>query len=355
MKEFDFIFEVADEIILIINSSNFKILKSNPSAQRIYDYSADEFLQLTLYDIFKDPIDLKNIMKNKLQLHKKKNGNEFLVEIVDSLSNNESITLIIKNLENVFELENKLLPLFDDLSFYIFLKNLDNRIIWMNRSLTEIIGIQKDIDPNNIWSEFPNNKFLSKYAMDDEEVIKTKKPICNFIDEFITKTGETRWVLTSKIPYLNSKKEVLGIFGVSFDITEYRSQNLEFELLLNSTSDSIIITDFEKNILKVYGGKINLFDNKIEGKKLDNIFNSYPATNSEITRAFSTLLDKKSKHVEFEFKINNNSYEGFLDFFNHTKIVAVIHDITLRRKLDKFDILLNEVRTANMSLIKSLA
>jgi len=338
MDECNFLFEVTRDIVLILDSSNFNILRANPTAIKTYGYNEEEFSSLNFNDLIKDKIISKSNL-NELQLHVKKNNETFPVEIVSKQIDN-NIILIIRNLDysiNLdrcfsFDFNNNLLSLFDSLSFYIFLKDVDNNLIWMNRGLAETLGIKRSDALNSIFETEENKENLLKFKRDDSEIIKNKKPVSNLIDEFVTTKGETKWVLTSKIPYLTAKNEVIGIIGISFDITQYRNQNLEFELLLNSTSDTIIIMDHNEKILKMYDEKLKIFNNheNIIGKSLFDFFSDNFYLYEIFHKSVQNLVFDKKDIVRFEFKLNSRTFEGYLDFFNHSKMVAIIRDISLR-------------------------
>jgi len=69
--------------------------------------------------------------------------------------------------------------------------------------------------------------FLSKEEArecfaDDNWVIKNNKSIINKIEEITHSNGIKHWVSVTKVPWYNEKKEIIGTFGISRDITQHK-------------------------------------------------------------------------------------------------------------------------------------
>lgn len=272
-------------------------------------------------------------------------------------------------MENIIELDKINRPplqlsfeTLDLMSVYVFIKDLNNKFIWVNKYLAnawglkreELIGIDiKDSLPG--YSDFD----YDAYAKDDIQVITSGIPISNIIEYFPTKYYGLKCVSTTKAPYIIDGK-VIGVLGMSIDITDYKSQSLEFELLLDSLSDAFIIMNYEGKILKIHWGKIEILKQCTDciGKNISEIESKFPGFYSEFQvgtkRLFDGLKDNKDESYYFEYYFKDKLYECNLDFFNHSKIVISVRDITFRKKMDQLDILLNEVNETNSSLLKNL-
>ena len=101
----------------------------------------------------------------------------------------------------------------------IFYKDKENRFIRVNESMARANGKSKEeMEGKTCWDIFPREAAES-YWQDDKEVMTDGKPSLNIIEEMKTPQG-TMWVQTDKIPYRNSKGEIVGIIGFTLDITE---------------------------------------------------------------------------------------------------------------------------------------
>ncbi len=58
------------------------------------------------------------------------------------------------------------------------------------------------------------------FAQEIFEQLKTREPVTNYVNQLITKDGETVWVSTNSLPLFNDKNELTGYWGIDRDITE---------------------------------------------------------------------------------------------------------------------------------------
>lgn len=75
--------------------------------------------------------------------------------------------------------------------------------------------------------EMPWKNWAEHYRSDDREVLKTRQPKLNIVEQFENINGEQKWVLTNKVPLLNSHDELIGILGSYTDISEFKAMELK--------------------------------------------------------------------------------------------------------------------------------
>lgn len=260
--------------------------------------------------------------------------------------------------------QREVFSILDNIKMFFFIKGLDNNFLWVNKSFAQVIGKPQEEIMNKsakeVFGEIDKSFDISKYEKDDLEVIKTKLPKSDIIEQLPTING-LNWIRMTKLPLLNKDNKIIGIIGISFDVTDQFALNKEFELLLDSLSDSLIITDHSGMILKVYKGKTGLIHDYNEhiGKNINFLFASVDFSTKVSEQLKKVVEDINNKFINpfgyyFEFSTKDKQYEITIDLFNHSKLVFSIRDISLRKKLDKFDHLLEEVRSMNSSMIRSL-
>ena len=113
----------------------------------------------------------------------------------------------------------------------VFYKDVENRFLRVNQFVADAHGLSKAaIDGKSLFELYPA-EMAQAYWDDDLQVIRSGKPKLGFDERWETPAG-VRWVSTSKIPQLDEAGDVIGIIGVSLDITErklaeeaLRSQN----------------------------------------------------------------------------------------------------------------------------------
>jgi PAS domain S-box-containing protein len=137
-----------------------------------------------------------------------------------------------KNLENSLDKERREQQIMlDSIPAWIFYKDTENRFIHVNKAFADIMGVpKKDLEGKSMNDLFPKEQ-AEKYFKDDQKVILSGKPISHIIEKMNSPQG-VLWVQTDKIPLKDEKGNIVGIIGLSVDITqswrleEARNENL---------------------------------------------------------------------------------------------------------------------------------
>lgn len=79
-----------------------------------------------------------------------------------------------------------------------------------------------------------------KYLADDTRVICTGKPILNDHDLILTADGVPHDIVSSKFPILGMEGQVIGLYGVSRDVTHTSKTEPEHTLLPDKTPGGIL-------------------------------------------------------------------------------------------------------------------
>jgi PAS domain S-box-containing protein len=94
----------------------------------------------------------------------------------------------------------------------------------------------------------------TKFEADDQRVLQSGQPILNQERQTLGADGQTRWVLTSKVPLRDRAGNINGIVGISRDISERRIQELalreseaRFRAMNEASPLGIFLTDAEGN------------------------------------------------------------------------------------------------------------
>jgi diguanylate cyclase (GGDEF)-like protein/PAS domain S-box-containing protein len=123
---------------------------------------------------------------------------------------------------NKHEIQDMLLKaIMDNIPDAIYLKDLKSKFLAVNKHFTEKHGINS---PEEAMGKTDFDFFSEEHARqafeDEQNIIKTGKPIIN-LEEKETHAGkEDRWVSTTKIPVFNKKGSIIGTFGITRDITD---------------------------------------------------------------------------------------------------------------------------------------
>ena len=126
----------------------------------------------------------------------------------------------INNLENISTL------MIDALMEYapdgIYFKDLKSRFIRINKA-----GAKKSLGLNNPEEavgrtdfDFFSKEHAEKAFRDEQQIIKTGKPLVNIEEKETWKGRECRWISTTKMPFYDKEGNIVGTFGISRDITD---------------------------------------------------------------------------------------------------------------------------------------
>lgn len=108
---------------------------------------------------------------------------------------------------------------------YFWVKDLEGRYIANSSSSVfrkhrrvegEVIG-RKD-------EEFFPSEMVEEFNKDDREVIQKKKKIIGKVEKLSSEGGLPQWHVTTKIPVLNSKGDVIGTAGLTYNLSRDESK-----------------------------------------------------------------------------------------------------------------------------------
>lgn len=138
----------------------------------------------------------------------------------------------------------------DHMPGLVFYKDRNNAFIRVNKYVAEAYGLTKaELEGKNL-NEIYSPEQADAYYQDDLAVIDSGEPRLNIVEKWETKDG-LRWVNTSKIPFHDETGEIIGIIGMSFDITERIEAEKKVKVLLKAVEQSpsaIVITEPDGSI-----------------------------------------------------------------------------------------------------------
>ncbi|MEM3423041.1 MAG: PAS domain S-box protein [Nitrososphaeria archaeon] len=165
----------------------------------------------------------------------KRNGRTFKAEVYANLARDEhgkpfqiiltasDVTehkIIEQELYNARELLNILMEAVPDA---IYFKDSSSRFTKVNRAHAERMGLKNPEEAvGKTDFDFYSEEFARQAYEDEQEIIRTGKPLINKVEKVIGKDGLIHWVTATKIPIRDKNGKVIGIVGISRDITELK-------------------------------------------------------------------------------------------------------------------------------------
>jgi diguanylate cyclase (GGDEF)-like protein/PAS domain S-box-containing protein len=119
----------------------------------------------------------------------------------------------------------------DTVPDYLFVKDRDSRFVVANRAVAADLGAApEDIIGKTDFDLHPQERARKFYA-DEQHVIATGQPLIDIDEYIIDNDGHQKFLLTTKVPLRNSSSEVVGIVGISRDVTARKRAEDEVQFL----------------------------------------------------------------------------------------------------------------------------
>ncbi|MDB5299268.1 MAG: domain S-box [Phycisphaerales bacterium] len=189
---------------------------------------------------------------------------------------------------------------------------------------------------------------------DDRRVIETGQPTIDREDRTVDASGNVQWVSTTKVPYRNSKGEIIGIVGITHDVTERRLAEEERDRFFNLTLDLVCIAGFDG-----YFKRLNPAWETTLGYPLEEL-QSRPGNDfvhpddlaATLAEGQKLRLGAVTLYFENRYRAKNGSYRWLswtaVPVVKEQRIYAVARDITRRREFEE------QLRQANRKLDESV-
>jgi PAS domain S-box-containing protein len=133
---------------------------------------------------------------------------------------------------------NLLRTVIDNLPDGIYAKDTEARKVMANPANFKKLGRKSEAEVlgKTDFDLFPK-EIADGFFADDQSVLKDGKPVINREEKIVLKDGETRWQLTSKIPWRDGSGKIIGLVGIGRDITD--KKNLEAEVQRAQRTESL--------------------------------------------------------------------------------------------------------------------
>jgi len=116
---------------------------------------------------------------------------------------------------------NLLRTLIDQIPDYIYVKDTQCRFLLSNASHASIKGMRSTEDIlGKTDFDFFERPLAEEYFADERRIVEEGAAVINHEEHSVDEGGRTTWVLTSKVPLRDDGGEIIGLVGVSRDITE---------------------------------------------------------------------------------------------------------------------------------------
>ena len=236
------IFEISPDAILLAEKNTGEIAKINRAFTEIMQYSADDLKSLSLYDIIVNPDKDKiieciqnNVVRQKRMMMKIKDTSTIHVSLSVSpltIQTNNYIIAIIRDVTELVNQEEKmvrslsknkalyssLMILLDNISYFVWIRDVFGNILFANKPLRELFGIEEDFINLNGTDLTPLFQFGNSCIENNQEVMKSKKE--GVFTETVTINNKNHIFRTTRTPIFDKDKNVIGVSCIAAELVD---------------------------------------------------------------------------------------------------------------------------------------
>src|SRR5688572_1504945 len=169
-----------------------------------------------------------------------KAGNEFPIELAIIPIQQDETTFFCGFIRDISERKkaeeqlsgerNLLRSLIDNLPDYIYVKDKETHYIINNKAFVKLVGADSEIETTGKKvTDFFEEEVGRINMEEDRNVLTLGTAIIDRDEPIVTYKGEKRWLLTTKVPLKDKEERVIGILGISKDITERKHAEEELK------------------------------------------------------------------------------------------------------------------------------
>lgn len=123
------------------------------------------------------------------------------------------------------DMNRNFVSLLENTSDYIYFKDKESRILFCSQTLANITGHThwREMIGKHDLEVFPEET-ARIYQKEELPIFENAEPLLNRIDPYYGEQGRKGWVSTNKWPVCDQEGKVVGIFGISRDVSEHHRQ-----------------------------------------------------------------------------------------------------------------------------------
>jgi PAS domain S-box-containing protein len=143
----------------------------------------------------------------------------------------------------------------------IYFKDMDSRFLHASVAMATLFKCQSvDQLIGKTDQDFFGDEHAQQALADEQEIIRTGRPIIGRVEKESHPDGRVTWALSSKMPLRNGRGEIIGTFGISKDITTLKEAEEQLEKVhrqLVTVSREAGMAEIATNVLHNVGNVLN--------------------------------------------------------------------------------------------------
>jgi len=163
-----------------------------------------------------------------------KNGN-----IIGTFGITKDITELKRTQEDLAYERDLLRSLLDNVPDCIYFKDLQSRFILCSKALADRFGLASSEEAiGKTDFDFFTEEHARPAFEDEQEIIRTGRPVIGKLERETWPDGRETWALTSKLPLRDKHGNIIGTFGISKDVTALKLAETELQKARDAALES---------------------------------------------------------------------------------------------------------------------
>jgi len=258
--------------------------------------------------------------------------------------NNGAVIFIEKNREMPHPHINRksfLENLLDNIPDMIYCKDRDGKFLLVNKAHAGALGLEVDDVIGKSDRDFFPEHLAEQYSKDDEDVMGKGEPLVSKITKAVRPDGGNTYVSTTKVPCFDDKGEIIGLIGITRNITEQLVA--EEELRLYKEKLEKMVEERTKELENSNEKLRSMYD--IKSRFTSNVSHELRTPLTAIRESIDLVMDGSTGEI-------NDEQGSFLSMAknNVDRLTRLINDVLDFQKLEsgkmKFDLQNNDINDA---------
>ncbi|WP_347251263.1 ATP-binding protein [Legionella sp.] len=379
------VFDLCSDIIILLDSS-FNALQFNKKAEVSFQISKKNIIGFNFFEVMKKHGIMLSFSFHDLNLIEVSNTHFFEGDILLkhhcghqkyhfhwTINHHFSykkhrFILIGKDVSETVSYKNSL----QDSQIYLrnIIENIPQYVYWKDRNfvyqgcnnlVAQYLGLKS---PQEIIgktdSDFNWDQRRVNFLHHTDELI-LREGITNIVEDAIPKeNGSTRIMLSSKAPLRNENNEIVGILGISFDITDRKKMEKELEKAkvaaeIANQAKSEFIANMSHDIRTPITGILGLIQELINlaDDSLVSLQHLPPIQRTELTAKYRFLLNQLIEKIQEDGQLLLGAVDELLQLLNEILETMRLESGKISEKVESFD--LCELVEHNMELMLPVA
>ena len=185
---------------------------------------------------------------------------ESLLAIMQDIGRQINQFIQRKNVEDALEEERNLLrSVIDSLPIHIYVKDREGRFTVVNEELARFFHMNSpaDVAGKSDFDFFPRG-LAESFRAEEQAILCTGEAIVNRETRVTDERGKDRWILTVKVPFRDSRGNIVGLVGATRDITQ--SKEAEEKLRMANTDLEKSKAELELSNQQLKAAQLMLFE-----------------------------------------------------------------------------------------------